>query len=281
LTATRCRLLACSGSLNRPDKAEVKPHICATRHKVARCLPPASWDMTCSRGSHAPVGYAAPFESYRGLTSLPRKPETTPRPTCQATDQERRPRPWAILGRRHVGPWPLRQVQSHVGRQSRPRLRSLRPRPPQVPPTEQPPSTPRPSDVPAVPIAPGLVARSVFIGMQAIDPRLRTSFPQLAMDLVSGREQIGLPVGLRLRAAMYLSREARLAGPIHSYRVLTRSEAYPSQAEIYFPLTRVDLRMLTRTFPLVRHPLSRAPDEWVSLTNDDIAPILVGDVQPR
>jgi hypothetical protein len=138
-----------------------------------------------------------------------------------------------------------------------------------------------PSDVPAVPIAPGLVARSVFIGMQAIDPRLRTSFPQLAMDLVSGREQIGLPVGLRLRAAMYLSREARLAGPIHSYRVLTRSEAYPSQAEIYFPLTRVDLRMLTRTFPLVRHPLSRAPDEWVSLTNDDIAPILVGDVQPR
>jgi hypothetical protein len=117
--------------------------------------------------------------------------------------------------------------------------------------------------------------------MQAIDPRLRTSFPQLAMDLVSGREQIGLPVGLRLRAAMYLSREARLAGPIHSYRVLTRSEAYPSQAEIYFPLTRVDLRMLTRTFPLVRHPLSRAPDGWVSLTNDDIAPILVGDVQPR
>ena len=55
--------------------------------------------------------------------------------------------------------------------------------------------------------------------MQAIDPGLRTSFPQLAMDLVSGREQIGLPVGLRLRAAMYLSREARLAGPIHSYRV--------------------------------------------------------------
>jgi hypothetical protein len=156
-----------------------------------------------------------------------------------------------------------------------------------------------------------LVARSVFIGMQAIDPRLRTSFPQLAMDLVSGREQIGLPVGLRLRAAMYLSREARLAGPIHSYRVLTRSEAYPSQAEIYFsPLawvltidapasvfeiqewaaaddwslyaddvTRVDLRMLTRTFPLIHTP-QPSPNEWVSLTNDDIAPILVGDVQP-
>jgi hypothetical protein len=154
-----------------------------------------------------------------------------------------------------------------------------------------------------------LVARSVFIGMQAIDPRLRTSFPQLAMDLVSGREQIGLPVGLRLRAAMYLSREARLAGPIHSYRVLTRSEAYPSQAEIYFsPLawvltidapasvfeiqewaaddwslyaddvTRVDLRMLTRTFPLIHTP--QPSDEWVSLTDDDIAPILVGDVQP-
>ena len=99
------------------------------------------------------------------------------------------------------------------------------------------------------------------------------------MDLVSGREQIGLPVGLRLRAAMYLSREARLAGPIHSYRVLTRSEAYPSQAEIYFPLTRVDLRMLTRTFPLIHTP-QPSPDEWVSLTDDDIAPILVGDVQP-
>ena len=138
--------------------------------------------------------------------------------------------------------------------------------------------------MPAVPIAPGLVARSVFIGMQAIDPRLRTSFPQLAMDLVSGREQIGLPVGLRLRAAMYLSREARLAGPIHSYRVLTlellRLIPLPSR-NLISRLTRVDLRMLTRTFPLVRHPLSRAPDEWVSLTNDDIAPILVGDVQPR
>ena len=38
--------------------------------------------------------------------------------------------------------------------------------------------------------------------------------------------------------------------------------------------------MLTRTFPLVHTP-QPSPDEWVSLTNDDIAPILVGDVQPR
>lgn len=171
---------------------------------------------------------------------------------------------------------------------------------------------PQPSDVPAVPVAPGLVARSVLFGMHAISPGLRTRFPQLATDLLAGEERVKLPVGLSLRVAMYLGREARLAGPIHSYRVLSRYEAYPSQGEIYFPplawvltiddprsvfelqrwaaaddwplyandVTRVDLRMLTRTFPLVQHPLSRAPDEWISLTNDDIAPILVGDVQP-
>jgi hypothetical protein len=169
---------------------------------------------------------------------------------------------------------------------------------------------PRPSDVPAVPIGPGLVARSVLIGMHAINPGLRTSFPQLAMDLVSGREQIGLPVGLRLRAAIPESRgTARWADSLLPGADSLRGLSLPSRDlflsarmgphnrragisvrdpgvaaaddwSLYADdVTRVDLRMLTRTFPLIpTHQPS--PDEWVSLTDDDIAPILVGDVQP-
>jgi hypothetical protein len=166
------------------------------------------------------------------------------------------------------------------------------------------------SGVPAVYLAPGLVAKSVLYGMHAISPNLRTKFPQLALDLCAQKEHIPLPVGLRLRVGLYANDEARLAGPIHSYRVLGRSEVYGTHAEVYFPplawvlsyddagmvfdtegwasadewplygddVTRTDLRDLTKTFPTVVHPPSRSPLDWVHLYSDEITPMLLGSV---
>lgn len=164
------------------------------------------------------------------------------------------------------------------------------------------------SEVPAVRLAPGLVTKSVLYGMHAISPNLRTKFPQLAVDLLAHEQRIRLPVGLRLRVGLYAHHEARLAGPIHSVRLLGRSEVYGTHAEVYFPplawvlsyddpgmvfdtegwasadewplyaddVTRTDLRDLTRTFPTVMHPPSRSPLDWIHLYSDEITPMLLG-----
>lgn len=92
-----------------------------------------------------------------------------------------------------------------------------------------------PQAAPAVSVAPGLVARSVMIGMFAISPHLRGLFPQLATDLHECKASVSMPEGLELRLALYPYSTARLTGPVHSQRVLGRREHYNTFAEVYFP----------------------------------------------
>lgn len=165
--------------------------------------------------------------------------------------------------------------------------------------------------VPAVSVAPGPVARSVLYGMHALNPVLRELFPDLAAALARGDDEIALPDGLRLYAALYLKPLARVAGPIHAFRVLGDREAYMSFGEIFFsPLAWVlapdepdltfqrhgwpdvsdwstkpsalrdaDLRSLTRTFPPVGHPLHES-DDWAHLFSNEITPIVEGIAAP-
>jgi hypothetical protein len=173
----------------------------------------------------------------------------------------------------------------------------------------------RPWEPPAVSVAPGLVARSIVIGMFAVSPNLRVIFPQLAADLLNERDHIRMPQGATLRFALLPERRARIAGPMSAHRVLTLREDFETFAEVFFcPLAwvlaptgesalggqsvlerqewatadkwlqygpdvmAVDLRNLVRRVPLVSHPLSRRREEWIELSSDEIAPVLEGYV---
>ncbi|MFD3663327.1 hypothetical protein ACFWVF_22495 [Streptomyces sp. NPDC058659] len=171
-----------------------------------------------------------------------------------------------------------------------------------------------PQAPPAVSVAPGLVARSVLIGMFAISPHLRLLFPQLAAELHEGKMGIAMPETLALRMAIYPHRTARLTGPVYSQRVLGKREHYNTFAEVYFPplawvltaqerdapfsgvesvldrqgwavanewirfgedVTSVDLRNLCRHIPVVRHPLAD-PSQWMEMYSDEVTAFLEG-----
>ncbi|MHA4950698.1 hypothetical protein ACX27O_25560 [Micromonospora sp. SD19] len=153
--------------------------------------------------------------------------------------------------------------------------------------------------------------------MFAISPNLRIIFPELAEGLVTERRHICMPDGATLRLAIYDAPAARLTGPVHSFRVLSRPEHYNTFAEVYFrplawvlapsdrgwvPLgsisvldrqmwatadewiqygpdvTSVDLRNLCRYMPPVRHPLDGHREEWIELYSDQITSFLEGRV---
>lgn len=163
---------------------------------------------------------------------------------------------------------------------------------------------------PPVPLAPGLVSRSILFGMHALNPKLRTLFPDLALGLLSGGA-VRLPTGLRLRLGAYRLSKARLSGGIDSYRVLGQSESHRSFADVVFPpfawsltldepdlvtsgwcdasewplygdQTRIsNLRLLARDLPVVMHPLDRNPNDWFSLFASEAATILEGEVPSR
>jgi hypothetical protein len=175
-----------------------------------------------------------------------------------------------------------------------------------------------PREVPAARFAPGLVFRSVMFGFFAMTPVLRTVHPELAEDLLDGRDDVRWPDKLRLALAFTSSGTARLAGPIGAYRILTRSEAFQTHGEIWFrPLvwvlappaldeeefgtsildsqgwadasdwhryrsdrTQVDLRNIVRRVPLLpQHPLNgRSHNEWMQMYSDEITPILEGQI---
>lgn len=174
----------------------------------------------------------------------------------------------------------------------------------------------RPWEPPPVGLAPGLVARSILIGMFAISPNLRIIFPELAGDLCANRPHIRMPQGATLRYALYADRTARLAGPIGAHRVLTVREDFDTFAEVFFrPLAwvlaptqgtnevigssildrqgwpradewplygpdveRTDLRNLARSIPIVRHPMAGRRDEWIEMMADEITPVLEGEI---
>lgn len=167
----------------------------------------------------------------------------------------------------------------------------------------------RSGDAPAVTLAPGLVARAVLYGMHAVSPALRRSFPRLASSLAAGDAAVRLPDGVGLRLALTPWPTARIAGPIHAYRVLESRLSYVTHAEVFFPpfawalttptdersvfdaqgwadardwplysadRTAVDLRHLVGALPLVRHPLHTDRDNWLELTSDKVTPLVEG-----
>lgn len=164
-----------------------------------------------------------------------------------------------------------------------------------------------PNGAPPVRVSPGPVARSVLYGMHALSPHLRVLYPDLADALRDGLDSIPLPVGMRLRLALYLGRTARVAGPIHAHRVLGPSSAFESFAEIFFPPlawvlesdagqesalsdwadvsewslygqdVSLDLRLLVDSLPNVEHPLADH-DSWIQLFSDQITPVVEGTV---
>lgn len=168
-----------------------------------------------------------------------------------------------------------------------------------------------PAGVPAVNFEPGRVTRSVLHGMHALNPHLRVIFPELAASLTSGGGAVSLPPGSQLRVARYTGSVAHLAGAMHAYRVPVRRQRYLAFAEIYFPpLAWVlapkerglvfddeswavadewplygddqagSLHLLTRTFPLVQHPVYSVPNQWVQLFSDETTAIRWGLIQP-
>lgn len=169
---------------------------------------------------------------------------------------------------------------------------------------------PNATDVPPVAVAPGPVARSILYGMHAVSPQLRRHFPDLAQSLASGDDQVRIPPGLRLRVARYTEPFARVAGPLTAMRVLTVPQAFMTFAEVYFrplawvltpdtrglvfddekwasadewPLyrneTNTDLRNLTQSLPLVKHPLAEATRmDWIEFHSDEITPFIEGSL---
>jgi hypothetical protein len=88
--------------------------------------------------------------------------------------------------------------------------------------------------VPA-PVAPRLVARSILVGMFAVNDRLQELFPELARALREDEPDIRLPDELCLRLALMEGIRSRISGPIGYMRVLTRRETYMPLADVWFP----------------------------------------------
>lgn len=91
-----------------------------------------------------------------------------------------------------------------------------------------------PTAVPAR-LAPGLVARSVLIGMFAINERLHEHFPDLAHGLRDGDPDLRLPESLRLRVALAEGPRSRIGGAVGYMRVARRRETYMPFADMWFP----------------------------------------------
>lgn len=172
-----------------------------------------------------------------------------------------------------------------------------------------------PRDVPPVSLAPGLVSRSILIGLMAVNPRIRVNYPMLADQLLDEDPEIRLPGGLELRMALTAQRTARLAAAPSIMKVLDRRLFHLALAEVWFrPLawalvptpghtpelgpdlvvahgwtdatdwlrystarTSVDLRNIVKSLPLVRHPRADPidRDNWVEMLSDE-APLLEG-----
>jgi len=175
-----------------------------------------------------------------------------------------------------------------------------------------------PTAVPAVRVAPGLVARSVLSGMFAIHPRLRIIFPELAHDLSAGRALLRWRDRVQLRLALTGGPGCVLSSGVFMARVLgpTAGRHHFTFSEIVFPpfawalvptdtgaqvsaswadasewvrygpdRTNVDLRNLTRVLPWWTHPRLAAGghDDWVELHGekgtDAEAVILLGTLR--
>lgn len=164
----------------------------------------------------------------------------------------------------------------------------------------------RRAEPPLALFAPGLVARSVLMGMFAIAPQLRVVLPEFAHDLVHEPLTVRWPGRTRLRVALthpYLEGRGLLTSGLSMMRVLEKRELHSPLAEVIFPpfvwtlvpdraldrlgpevtrelpdasdwiryapeRTNVDLRNLLRHLPVFVHPLHGAQQEWVELSGE-------------
>ncbi len=175
-----------------------------------------------------------------------------------------------------------------------------------------------PSGVPPVNVAPGLVSRSVLIGMMAVNPRLRINHPSLAEQLLNDAPEVALPGGLQLRLALTQSSFARAAAASWWLRALGQRRYYFAVAEVWFKpfawalvpdgddvslgqnfieqgpwadctdwsrystdRVSVDLRNVVRALSVVRHPRDSADhDSWMEMLSNE-APLLEGRIVVR
>lgn len=99
-----------------------------------------------------------------------------------------------------------------------------------------------PGEAPAARFAPGLVARCVLYGMFAVNPRLRTIFPELARDLLSekypGEGRVSWPQQTALKLGCthpFMPKSVVLSSGIWAIRVLNVRASHLSFADIVFP----------------------------------------------
>jgi hypothetical protein len=127
-------------------------------------------------------------------------------------------------------------------------------------------------------VAPRLVARSVLVGMCAINDRLQEHFPTLAKDLQADIDSPRLSEGLQLRLALTDGPWARIGGPVGYMRVLTTRQVHMPLAEVWYPplawclrsLRAVDLSLgpdITSTWGDVSEWIRYSPDLTTDLRN--------------
>lgn len=170
---------------------------------------------------------------------------------------------------------------------------------------------------PDVPVRPGAAARSILIGMMALNTKLHEIHPGLADALLREEREVALPDGLALRVACTRSPYAHLHGPIggvllfHRIRPGGRALGVMSLAAVHFrplawhlaarnyslldlqrwydasgwlgmnPREDVPVRSLFKWLPEVVHPREdpQADDAgWVEMLSDKITVFAEGDI---
>lgn len=89
-------------------------------------------------------------------------------------------------------------------------------------------------ELPSQQIAPGVVARSILIGMFGLDANLRVLYPELADSLLHKADSLRLPGDLRLLLALARGTTARVTGSILGNNVVTMF-GISTMAQVYFP----------------------------------------------
>ncbi|PKV79839.1 hypothetical protein ATK86_4253 [Nocardia fluminea] len=168
--------------------------------------------------------------------------------------------------------------------------------------------------VPAVPIAPGRVARSVLHGLVALTPSMRLVHEAFLDDLLVD-DEVRLPPGLQLRVARVNDVRCRISSAYWMQQVLGRRQYYDVFAEIcFYPFiwvlcgmptpslgqslidyegwgnatdwarysisaTRSDLRDVLDRLPFTVHPTWRDRNNWMDLMSNDSSLVLEGNIR--
>lgn len=171
------------------------------------------------------------------------------------------------------------------------------------------------SGVPAVPVAPGRVARSILYGMVALAPTMNLVQSEFLTDLLGDDDELRLPPGMQLRVVRISDRECRISSAYSMMQVAVQRQLYDVFAEVcFYPFiwalcspraetslgpnlvdlerwgdatdwlrysrtaTRQDLRDVLDRLPMTRHPTLRNRDHWVDMFSNDTSYVLEGRI---